>query len=93
MAQQTEGSGGVVGSIVDLFKAVVPQYLDYKYGRDPAAVYDAYGRPVYSFGPAGEGSADTARAQAMYGNAPIGALPLGTVILLAVGGFLLYKAV
>ena len=86
------GQGGVLGSVVDLFKAVVPQYLDYKYGRDPNAVYDAYGRPVYSFGPAGDGSADSARAQALYGNSPIGALPVGTVLLIAVGAFLLYKA-
>lgn len=90
--QEGKTSGGVFSGIVDLMKAVVPQYLDYKYGKDPGAVYDAYGNPVYSFGPAGEGSADTARANAIYGGGSIGALPVGTVLLLAAGAFLLFKA-
>lgn len=93
MSQQATENPSAIGQILGTFERMLPSYLDYRAGRDPNAIYTTQngGQQSYMFAPRGDTTADRGESAALFGPGPIGAIPVSTVVMLAVGAFIFWK--
>lgn len=94
MQTTTTNGGGIFSKALDTFKAVYPDYLDHRYGRNLNSATPGH-EQGYGFAPTTNNQAERDFSAAIYGDGTLkGAVksPVG-IAAMVVGGLLILKAI